>query len=274
MRTSRRIAVIFFGQPRFIESKYAARSHTRWLRDCDVDFYGHCWFDPKVEMYETAPWANLGKIKMAKESPRLLEEQYPGINIQFESPMAFDESDYIAALKIAEDEKISEVFFREIGNVQNTLSQFYSMHRALEYFKSEAEMLNYDLVVLSRYDNYIWKMESPSSLPIDKLTLSNHHNNFPDLIYVGPWEKIQALDAWVYLKLLIDGSRNLSAEDIKRRAYISQFPVSTINPVNSDVTILRSAAKKYLWWDLPSKRLRRKVQVRTRFKKITSKMGL
>jgi hypothetical protein len=260
----KKIAVILFGQPRFVKNKIASKSLKWWLRGADIDYYGHCWFDEKTKLYDTAPWANLGKISLNAKSTSMILQQYPRINLIINKPEVFDIEYYKSLLNIDINETISEVLKREIGNLENSASQFLSIHLAISNFRKNSGSKTYDLVILTRYDNLMWKMQRPIYYPQKKLTLSNHHSGFPDLLFAGSFELINALDVWPDFERLIKNERNLSAEYLKRKSFFEKFSSDDLNPIYSDISIIRGNDLKYLYVNLPFMRLRRILKIKTR----------
>lgn len=266
-KINKSIAVILFGQPRFVESKIASRKLKYWARGAKVDFFGHCWFDNETELYDTAPWANLGKIPMDKSAVDKISKQYPGIVLSVEKPINFDTKYFKEKLNLKKGEALRHTFIKEIDNLNNTASQFLSIHRAIQVFENFSQEKKYDIVIITRFDNFIWKMQRPVYFPKDKLTLSNHHSGFPDLIFAGDIKFIRALDVWPNFNEIIKNERNLSAEYLKQKNFLKIFSNQHLNPIESDITILRSSKLAYLFFYLPYMRLRRKLKIKTRIKK-------
>lgn len=264
-----RVAVIFFGQPRYIRNGFSARSHKKWLKDADVQFFGHMWFDENVSEYPVAPWGSFReKVTIGFDAPLLVRRQYPGISLSIEKPLGFDTSRYVFALGLKPDEEISELFQKQISNLSNNLSQFYSIKQAYAKFQSVADPEDFDLVVLSRFDNLICKLPAPQFLPIEKLSLSNLHDDFPDLIFMGPWNLMKNLDAYDNLEVLLKEKRQISAENLKKLSFLNRHRLIDIHPVNVDIETLRGDSITYLLITLPLSRFRRKFAVRTRIRRL------
>lgn len=272
MRSQIRIAVLFFGQPRFIKSKLAAASHRFHLRKYQVSYFGHVWFDKNVDRVQTAPWANLGEVKLPEKSIEILSQSFPGIILDVEMPRIFDPQPLIDSLELEPGELLTDVLKKEIENIPNTLSQFYSLYRAFELFgKSD---LTFDFLAVSRYDNFIWNFPKLFEISRDEITLSNHHPNFPDLIYISKPENLKFLACYPRLSELCVSSRQLSAESIKYRSYLTSETPAPLKPRYLDVTILRSANFVYSVYILVSQKLRRSLRIRSRIRDLAKLLSI
>jgi hypothetical protein len=263
-----RVAVVFFGQPRFVSSKLAAFSHRYHLRKYNVSYFGHVWFDKELSQVQTAPWANLGEINLAQNSIEILTKSYPRIILSIDKPKIFQSGDLIASLHLEDDEVVSEILRKEIENIPNTLSQFYSLHQALELFEKSNK--DFDFLIVSRYDNFIWNLPNLKEISNEVLTISDHHPNFPDLIYISKPQNLSFLNCYPFLHQLCMGSRELSAESIKFRAFEEANIGVELNATSMDVSILRSENFRITIWNLISNKLRRTLQIRTRFRILAS----
>lgn len=259
-----KIAVIFFGQPRYISSKLASKSHKWWLRKCDVDYFGHCWFHSSISIYRPAHWTGLEHVNVPMDTPELILKQYPGCDIKFEKPVSFDLNLYRKYFEFQPGEILSDKLTDQIKGLEATLSQSLSIHRAFEHFTSVADVEAYDFIILSRYDNFIWKMKRPEFLPKDKLNLSNHHPGFPDLIFIGSWRLISSLDSWPNLHILLKNNRNFSSENLKKESFKMLNTEDDLNAIFSDIAIIRGTGLRYNCIKLVGYRLRRVFQIRTR----------
>jgi hypothetical protein len=138
-----------------------------------VSVFGHVWFDPNVEGYDSAPWSGLGKISMDANSVNILREQYPGIVLEVETPRSFDISEITRLLPEVGDAQVPD-FERRRDNLHNTASHCYSIHRALALANEAHRNNNFDFYVLSRYDTVLSFFPSVKALARGGLYLSDH----------------------------------------------------------------------------------------------------
>jgi hypothetical protein len=83
-----KIALAFYGQPRFICPKTFDSVKEHFLNKYDCDVYAHFWFsdDPLVE-HETAPWSGLGPMQFSSDTIELFKIFYKPVSIRLDPPM-------------------------------------------------------------------------------------------------------------------------------------------------------------------------------------------
>jgi len=205
-----KVALVFYGQPRFVDLPYSAFSHKWFLRKVSFEVLGHCWFTPNPSIMETSAWSGLGDtLRFLPDAKARILKSYPGANILFEAPLLQDESN-------------------SSPEYRNLLSHLTSLHRALLLLQEENKLKNYDLVVLSRFDAVILKFPDFSRLTRNKLLLTNEHDRFPDFLVAGSPEKILALDSLQILNDFAPDSYPPPAEVLKKQAFLNRFTESDL----------------------------------------------
>lgn len=83
-----KIALAFYGQPRFICPKTFDSVRKHFLDKYDCDVYAHFWFsdDPSV-LHETAPWSKLGSIHFSSDTITLFKTFYKPVSMRLDPPM-------------------------------------------------------------------------------------------------------------------------------------------------------------------------------------------
>ena len=124
-------------------------------------------------------------------------------------------------------------------NYSNILSQLYSVHQVSNLaspFKDD-----YDFFILGRYDTYFENFPNLKNLDPNKLYLSNHHNRFPDMIFL-------------YGKKFLSWSNNVfddqddiyikmwepSAEYFKANSFFKRFSEQDLSPNKMMAYAIRS----------------------------------
>jgi hypothetical protein len=262
-----RVAVVFFGQPRFVNSHISAWSHKIRLRNLNWIPVGHVWSVKKNEVFQTAPWSGLGDLKTTNNEVDVIRKDYPGIELSVEPQRFFEVPQKDILLQTAKQNTTNSGYVLELNSLPNTVSQLYSIHCALGIARKVHEKQKLDLIVLTRYDTLIWKYPKFSKLPLDKLTVSNHHGvGFPDLIFAGPPDLIFSLDSYPYLSEFLNEAPKPTAEMFKQRAFLKSHSFDDINFVSTYVSILRSSNKFYSFVYLPLQRLKVIIRLRIRIK--------
>lgn len=245
LRKKLRVALVLSGQPRFVELGWSSFSHKLALRGADVSVFGHVWFDPNCQSYATAPWSGLGALSMADNSIDLLKKQYPGITLEVESPRIFDVSEIAAKLPDPSQVSVDD-YTRQCQNLPNTASHCYSIHRALSLANEENRKKRFDLYVLSRYDSVLGVFPHLSTLVGGSLNLSDHHDSFPDMIFAGTPEAVNAIDGWRFFIDKVIDEHSLVGEGVKRRAFFSSGLDIPITPRHMTSLAIRNGNPRML----------------------------
>jgi hypothetical protein len=254
-----KIALVFFGQPRFIKHGLSSLSHKFFLRGQHYDVFGHCWFDSSAE-FEVSPWTGIqNKSEMISPNTKaIIEKQFPNSNIVFESPRQFRHPDLqsiITQSDVTKQKKLDAEYQRlkttPSQMYNNTTSQLYSMHMALNQVRKAN--LEYDILMLTRWDNFI--VTGPKLGHINKkmLTVSNLHNfGFPDLLFIGPQKLIYSLDAYPNIEYLYRQAPSMTCEHVKKLSFLDEYSLDTvlIKPLN--VKIIRHSSKIMFFKELLS----------------------
>ena len=248
MLKRKRVAVIFFGQPRNIKGGVAALSHRFWLWPHKIDYFGHVWYGEKSGLEYTVG-LNVDIVNIPVNAPRVLRNQYPGIQLIVEEPRTFDLDDYesvehqgknLINEKNANQRRLLPVFF----------SQYYSISQALNYFSDNAKVKKYDFIVLSRYDNFIISIPNLAKSPTNRLIVNNARLYFHDYIFIGNWPMIKALDVHSSLNSLLQFEADYSPEEMKRASFFTHFQEDDVLPISMNVTLIRgeSLFELFKYW--------------------------
>jgi len=240
-----RVALVLFGQPRFVELGWSAWSHKFALRRTDYQVFGHVWFDPAIAFYDSAPWSGLGRFAVGSNAIDKLRKQYPNIQLQVDKPRKFDVNQITQRLPSPAEALIPD-FERRRDNLPNTASHCYSIHRALEIANAANDQEVFDFFVLSRYDTFLGWMPNLSRLSKSGLYLSNHHDAFPDMIFIGSPECVNKIDGWKYFETDSIDQFSLVGEEVKRRAFLSSSLFSDLRPIHMTSHAIRSGDPRKL----------------------------
>jgi hypothetical protein len=128
-------------------------------------------------------------------------------------------------------------------NASNTISQLYSINKALGLANEVNKLDKFDYYVLTRYDCVIGSFLKPSRWSSHKLYLTSHHD-FPDPILIGSPKLVNATNAFpCWRKLASNTNVFLTPEDFKKIEFLNHFENSSYTNVRSRVEFLRSDSK-------------------------------
>lgn len=236
-----RIAVIFFGQPRNLQNPLSSWSHKWWLRGNEVDYYGHCWFS-KEPSTEYTVGENVLSSRIEPQAIEILRKKYPNIILKIEEPKIFRLSDYLPENTEQLKKNLRMFGENELKLLPVYISQFYSIHQSLKLFDSYVNKKKYDFIVISRYDNFISYIPKPNRIVPDKLNLKKRTNSgFPDLLFIGSRELINAIDVYPELKNLLGKVKTHTPEKLKEECFLSHFPQSRLNENFFEILAIRDS---------------------------------
>ena len=191
-----RIALLFFGQPRYLDNPAPYAKHKKFFLDkdfYDVDVYCHTWWGEDTSEYDYSSWSKIKSCPVDKNAIDKIETMYSPAKLIHEPPRKFAFKDDTQALidelvknfKGRSGASLSEFnhhWNKNNSNYSNILSQLYSIEQVCKLCQNSKE--EYDFIVLSRLDNNI--MEFPQDLrelDTDKFYISDLHSRFPDMVY-------------------------------------------------------------------------------------------
>jgi len=241
-----KVALCFFGQPRHIENPYSCLSHKYWIIDkYKADVFVHSWISGEEIDFNCADQIKNCKcpvcMKKAKENKdaELILKKYNPKKYTFEEPINFSLDERIREFlrekqKNPTNEKqlVHGSFNYSENNENNHLSQLYSISQSIRLLDEE-----YDWVILSRFDNYIY--DFPSLYLLDKglYLTSQYYSHFADVLIFGNQEYIKALDCFDKVQNLYQHINNFTPEEFKRVAFqqVYKSDVKNINEYGYEV---------------------------------------
>ncbi len=234
-----RVALILFGQPRFVDLHYSAWSHLRHLDKYSLSVFGHSWLARAGEVVPVSSWSGLGDIRAVPDAMNLIKQRYKQGRFLFEIQETFDESTYAKFLSRQNNGPNPEQL--DLGNV---ISQLTSIHRALELFDREADSDSFDFVVLSRFDTVLLSFPDLKKLSGKYLYLSDTFRGlFPDMVMLGNVEQIRATDSLTLEPGDWGVQGKLTPEDIKQSAHNRRFGSDYVRYVRLSAYPIRKSGK-------------------------------
>lgn len=223
-----RVALCFFGQPRFIDNPYTYISHKYWIIDkYNADIFTHTWINNKEKKFEYSDWVQEEKHTIEnKNADEIILKKYNPKKYIFEKSKHFslDEKSRNIIKEIEKDfrSKYNEEskFNYSENNENNVLSQLYSMSKCISLIDSD-----YDWIILSRYDNYIWQFPNLFQLDKNNLYLNNTYlHNFQDVLIFGGQRHVEILNCFDKVPKLCDKIQYFTPEEFKKNAYRKVYP--------------------------------------------------
>ena len=238
------VALLLYGQPRFVSSGISLGSLKRFLSSEDVSVFGHVWFDKDIITYQTSTWSNLKSAPFDSSAIEIIKNIWPDINLEIQQPIHFELGDYAPRSScFDDDENFMEPTLNEL-NASNTISQLYSISRVLEMANKANEKMKFDYYILTRYDIVINYFPKTSKWDSSKLLLTSPPHSFPDPILIGHPALVNQTNAFLDLSNYLVGVKGfLSPEEFKKAAFLSVYTENDFENVKSRVSFLRTNSK-------------------------------
>jgi len=182
-----KVALLFFGQPRYLDDDRAYNDYKRLILDrYDTDVYIHTWFDEAGGKYDVSTWAQMHGAKNAvilPDSIERLKRMYNPKVLVHEKPQKFV---LPPECKAFVDEKFTDKHPEghwNPGNYSNIMSQLKTIQRVAQLYEETGD--KHDIIVLARLDTWLENFpDDLSALDPSKFYLPGHHNRFPDVIHI------------------------------------------------------------------------------------------
>jgi hypothetical protein len=257
-----KIAVVVFGQPRYIQSSASYFSHKFWLFGNDVKYFGHVWFDETLKKQDTT---RIGRFVPPHNTEDLIRTRYKGISLKIERPLNFVNQEL---MDFAGSRGLSK---EDVRVLSNTFSQLYSIHQALNQLKESPD--DFDLVLLTRWDNFIYFLPPVFTIKRDKLTvawslgLSNKEKyGVADLLMIGSKKLILKTDAYPAISELLPKIGRQSAELYKWQCFLKSGTFEDLSIRRIVVAMLRDTTLSWPLIHYPLYNLKVKLRPKTRMR--------
>jgi len=246
-----RIALILFGQPRYIDNPACINSHKEFIySQGEVDVYSHIW-EPTGISYATSSWSGITHCPSSDtDTFKFVEKWKPFISVS-ENEKSFENPEIFKLLK----DKFPNPHWNET-DFNKALSHLYSLEKAITYFENEVAFQNadYDFVIVTRPDVCIWDFPKLSELPKDKFYISSlfHPEHFADVCFIMDPKFVKGLKAYSYLTdpngEIFTNMSQPSAEQFKKETFLKHFSWNDVLAIPIPVRIVRDNLSKGTQW--------------------------
>lgn len=227
-----KVALCLFGQPRFIESMKSIDSHKKHIIDkYNVDVFCHTWIYNEGEYYDSGDWTQNIKSAATNKSIDLIIEHYNPkfYDFEFKKNLKVDDSDLY---KVVDKRNFNE------NNERAVLSHLYSMSKSIDLI---SDINQYDFIILSRYDNFIYDFPDLYNLDNNRIYLNAGQAHFCDIIIFGGPNQIKTQSVYNKISSLYEKLYEFSPESFKGAAFFNEF--NEVGRIHIGVDILESGFK-------------------------------
>lgn len=172
-----KIALCLFGQPRNYKNGFKSLQTNIFLK-YEVNIFAHVWWAKQSvgQTYDSSPWAP-NTYKIEQDLDEKIISLYKFSDIEFQSPMIFKPTRKYNVK--ADHDKVFD----------SLNSRFYSLNKSLLLAKKYEKQYNidFDFLILTRYDIHINSLPELSSLLPSKIYVSNMHQDRTDIFNDNFW---------------------------------------------------------------------------------------
>lgn len=246
-----KIALIYFGQPRFINNAFCFESQKNSIMsqgECDI--FAHLW-EPTDKGYDFSTWSGLTNVESSNNDIEVFKEKWnpkailTEKNMQFASESLYDKFQSILP---GDDEKLY--------NFNICLSQLYSLEKAIELYENYVKESNekYDYVVFLRTDLCIWEFPDLNYLEKDIFYFSSFFSfdHFADLCFITDPKYVDGLKAFSFVtneEISFENELHFgNAESIKKASFLRKHSIDKLRQIPLPVRVVRGATCVGLKW--------------------------
>lgn len=227
-----KIAVLFFGQPRFLQNKESSDSHHKFIfsRYDKTDVFVHSWWVNDEEDYIPSSWSQLTNVSYNRHVIRNVRDLYNPAHAVYERPMEFT----------VDLDAISKVdFIKSQNDLNNIKSHLFSIKRVGEIFKDYADPSEYNFIILSRFDNVILDFPDLRFLQPGFYRMADHPGTADQLFIFSP-EYMEFLNVYDHHDELNEKGADYTLEKMKLIHFESTFPGKGMDGANFQIKLVRS----------------------------------
>ncbi len=196
-----RLAICFFGQPRYLNNKKVHECYSKLMDQYQTDVYVHSWISGKECEMSVSDWAKKHNIKESADATEKIISLYSPTKYKFDSP-------FEGRLKSETREKASTMRFYTENNERNLLSHIKSYSEAIRLVESPQ---NYDFILMTRFDAYLFDFPNLDSLDSSKFYLTKRYDGgWCDITQLCGSKFAKAFDVYDNFDLI---TNNLSKKD-------------------------------------------------------------
>lgn len=236
-----KVALLFFGQPRFIDNDQIERVYKETIIDkYETDVFCHTWWKKTEDVeYDYSSWSRISKCPIPNNALELIEQKYNPKILKWEEPKIFEfppkTKQYV---NLNYTGKHPEGHWNE-KNYSNIMSQLYSIKSVSEIVDEYQK--NYDWIVLARYDTILVNFPDLNVCDPSKFYLPGHHPRFPDTIqFFSPKYLEWSKNAFDDVDDVYDGIWEPSPEAFKMGSFLKRFSINDLAPCPMDAHAVRS----------------------------------
>lgn len=226
------IVLLLFGQPRFVNNQKVVESYNKLFNEHNVKIFGHLWWSEDEKNYQTSTWSTINGCPVLPNTKEIIDNLYPNNKIIYQKSEDFEIPEFLKK----RFSNLSSIFTEK--NLKNVISHLYSFEQSSKLIDTET-LNNCDLIIVGRTDSEILYLPDLNELSTDKFYLSQHHNQFPDLMFIFGKKYLNFMKTFTSLNDTMTKVWQPSAEAFKHETFKLFYDENNLTPIKLDINIVR-----------------------------------
>lgn len=251
-----KVALLFYGQARFIDSPYIIGSVKQHILDkYDTDIFCHTWWSEGMDTFISSTNTENEDIPVYKNTIQHINDIFKPKTLLYEPQINFLNipfcKEYIIGMMEHPNWKQHNwkwnTTFRNPKNYFNICSALYSKEKIIGQFEEYCKINNvhYDFIILSRYDLSIINLPDLNLLDKNKMYISDRHPYWPDEMFITNHKYLNGFKGYSYIEDNISNNNFLQGLDravgecLKEACFLEKYSKDNIIPIKIDTKIVR-----------------------------------
>jgi hypothetical protein len=214
----KKLAIIFYGQPRFIDNKDVYEQYIKLINLYNADVYIHSWISDKESKMEASDWANTYNFTEKINSAEQLLMMYKPKKVLFEQPE-------FLTFEVKTRDIVKDLEYYTLNNEKNLLSHLASLTRSINLLDTSDL---YDFLLITRLDAYIFDFPNLNELDKEKFYLDDRYNHWPDISFLIGNKYKKAFDIYNNIDFISNKICKFTAEEYKKQNYLNFFDINDV----------------------------------------------
>ena len=213
-----KLAICFFGQPRFLDNEMVYEKYRHLMDQYDVDVYVHSWIGGTTQSMMVSDWAKQYNIEEQLESSSKILSMYNPVTYRFDAPMAQTLSQEVR-------QRVVSMPYWSENNERNLLSHLKSYSESIRLV---SEPDRYDFILMTRFDAFLFDFPDLQTLDPSRFYLAGRYRGcWSDVVQLSGPKFTKAFDVYSAFdhitNRLINTNQNFTAEAYKRENYTMNY---------------------------------------------------
>jgi len=209
----KKLAICFYGQPRFIDNDIVYKRYIELINQYDADVYIHSWISNTSSNMDASDWAIQHNFIEKLNSTKQIISMYEPKKVLIEPPQKF-------SFNNDTKETIKKLSYYSENNESNLLSHLTTMTKSINLIENSK---SYDFLLVTRLDAYLYDFPNLNDIDKEKFYLDDRYNHWPDVGFLAGSKYKKAFDIIDNVDYLSTKICRFTPEEYKKQNYLKYF---------------------------------------------------